>query len=131
MEFNLKGTTTKKFGIEYETRYIVNDNAVICFVEAFPSKNTVAYLNTLGLSGGEGWETKGVALLKAGDTNDIELAKRIAEKKALRSAYKAFAQSFKSEAEESYKKVDALIGLAISASERAESCDNRITKLIG
>ncbi len=91
-------TTKYKFKAK-EIKYIVNENAVICIV--FPNYNMLpeeidSMYCQLEIDYDEFYPSffKGVARLKDGDTNDIEVAKEIARQKAYRAAFRYQARMF-------------------------------------
>jgi hypothetical protein len=84
--------------IKFETKYIMHDNAVIAYVRPITIKDSgLISINTYrGISFTKGRPPypnktfKGVARLKEGDTCNLQTAKNIARRKAVRTAYRAF-----------------------------------------
>lgn len=80
-----------------DVRYIIHDNAVVAIVKPTTVDKITQFVTTVFWNLNDEKlpkfplpaEYKGVAKYKAGDKHDVEMAKAIARKKAMRSAYKA------------------------------------------
>ena len=78
-----------KLRITYEISYIMNNNCVIAFCKARPSKKFYDHMNRISCDFPRiEVLTKGVSRLKEKDENNQNTACEIAKKKALRTAYR-------------------------------------------
>lgn len=88
-----------RFRGNIEASYVIHNTCVICYIKGQLSKATQNFLQNMGLPvprWDENTVAKGVAVLKPGDTNNIEVAKKIAKAKALRnynSRWRSYYQS--------------------------------------
>ena len=89
----------RNFKMKFEYRYIINDEAVICFAKPSkpdwvitPWRKLYIYQHSMTQKPKTTIlpEYKGVARFKDGDTCDIETAKNIARSKAVRAAFKSY-----------------------------------------
>ena len=87
--------------------FVVKDNIVVCRVTPIEEEDSMLrkLMNIVGFYYNENFSKriinpfiqsyKGVAILKDGDINNIELAKKIARKKAVRQMFKCYKNSLK------------------------------------
>lgn len=86
-----------KLKMKFEIKYIHNDNTVVAIAKptTFDKNLDMAAAQYIFLTGREPktklpCEFKGIARLKAGDSDDLEIGRKIARKKALRQAYSIY-----------------------------------------
>ena len=88
----------RNFKMKFEYRYIINEDAVICFAKPCMNEDVISpwrglYAYKTGFARPKNEilpEYKGIARLKDGDNCDVETAKNIARSKAVRAAFKSY-----------------------------------------
>ena len=104
-------------------KFFITDNAITAECHAKPSIEGFFAYPVI---------THGVARLKAGETkNDIERAKRIAQKKAMRTAWRAYANYIQSKIDEITKNEIQTYGEFKSSARRmADKIDAEIVRMV-
>ena len=122
-----------KFGIKYDITYNVNQNGVVAICKARLSKKTFDYLynsfNNYDLFHIR-VETKGIARLNPNDESDIELAKKIAKKKAIRTAYLEIKNQLIAHIDNVQEYYTLILDSIIKASQKAYQIDEEIMNLV-
>lgn len=122
-----------KFGIKYDITYNVNQNGVVAICKANLSRRTFEYLynsfNNDSLFNIH-VETKGIARLNPNDKSDIEFAKRIAKKKAIRTAYLEIKNQLIAHIADVQEYYTLILNSIIKATQKAYQIDEEIMDLV-
>ena len=122
-----------KFGIKYDITYNVNQNGVVAICKANLSRRTFRYLynsfNNDSLFNIH-VETKGIARLNPNDESDIELAKKIAKKKAVRTAYLEIKNQLIAHIADVQEYYTLILDSIVKATQKAYQIDEEIMDLV-
>ena len=126
----------RNFKMKFEYRYVINDNAVICFAKPAMSKTVIDPWFKLYCTVNEQrpknlipYEYKGIAKLKDGDVNDVEAAKAIARSKAVRAAFKGFRNLANEIFDYFVREISDFGGTLLSIDAKIEEVDAEIQEL--
>lgn len=110
--------------IDTDAKYYVTDKAVVCTLTLKNNRPSSSFIEgrLRDLQAAASWlgvtqniepptVFKGVARLKDGDTNDVELAKEIARKKAMRQLYSVYFNEINKAIDNVYRGIDNYLDL--------------------
>lgn len=119
-----------KFSIDFDIKFNITNDAVVCIA-------TPVDINDIFAWDCQSWTgvgfrprlAKGIARLKDGDTNDIETAKKVARKKALRKFYKEYKNSLTMTYRAMERKLGQFSDHIVDVQNRAQKIEEEIIEM--